>query len=256
MYYDRVLSVCKKKNKNKSSNMLTNLVRLQQVCNGVYGESKESSLLENESSGAVRKQDDDDLDKAMHRLSMNETADNKATCHGSSGVDSLEKLMNGLQLDNSSKGTCTSRGSKIEAVVTVVKHILIPGSQALNESFFFNKKTYSQENYQNSLNKIVVMSCWTSVLDEISSSLELNSIASERIDGTVSVKKREEIIKVFSDFAKDKDTVGPKVLLATIGSCNCGINLTACNHLLLVEPSWNPMTELQAMDRVSVAFAG
>ena len=43
---------------------------------------------------------------------------------------------------------------------------------------------------------------------------------------------------------------GPPVLLASLRCAGVGLTLTAANHVVLLEPFWNPAAEEQAIDRV------
>ncbi|XP_058761530.1 TATA-binding protein-associated factor BTAF1 [Vicia villosa] len=64
-----------------------------------------------------------------------------------------------------------------------------------------------------------------------------------RLDGSVETDKRFEIVKAFnSDPTID-------VLLLTTHVGGLGLNLTSADTLVFVEHDWNPMRDLQAMDR-------
>ncbi|CAJ2655319.1 TATA-binding protein-associated factor BTAF1 isoform X2 [Trifolium pratense] len=64
-----------------------------------------------------------------------------------------------------------------------------------------------------------------------------------RLDGSVETEKRFEIVKAFnSDPTID-------VLLLTTHVGGLGLNLTSADTLVFVEHDWNPMRDLQAMDR-------
>ena len=47
-----------------------------------------------------------------------------------------------------------------------------------------------------------------------------------------------------------RDNPGIKVLLATITCGGVGLDLTAASRAYIMEPQWNPMSELQALDRI------
>lgn len=67
-----------------------------------------------------------------------------------------------------------------------------------------------------------------------------------RIDGSMTMKKRGEVMKEFGSYEPNS----PTVLLASLKAAGTGINLTAASRVYLVEPWWNPAVEEQAMDRV------
>jgi TATA-binding protein-associated factor len=71
----------------------------------------------------------------------------------------------------------------------------------------------------------------------------MKSVTYLRLDGSVETEKRFEIVKAFnSDPTID-------VLLLTTHVGGLGLNLTSADTLVFVEHDWNPMRDLQAMDR-------
>lgn len=68
-----------------------------------------------------------------------------------------------------------------------------------------------------------------------------------RLDGSMSLRKRTQVIKELSS-GSDGDM--PTILLASLKASGAGINLTAASRVYLLEPWWNPAVEEQAMDRV------
>lgn len=71
----------------------------------------------------------------------------------------------------------------------------------------------------------------------------MKSITYLRLDGSVESEKRFEIVKAFnSDPTID-------VLLLTTHVGGLGLNLTSADTLIFMEHDWNPMKDLQAMDR-------
>uniref|UniRef100_A0A8C5QQX0 DNA excision repair protein ERCC-6-like n=1 Tax=Leptobrachium leishanense TaxID=445787 RepID=A0A8C5QQX0_9ANUR len=64
-----------------------------------------------------------------------------------------------------------------------------------------------------------------------------------RIDGTVSLPDRE---KVISNFQSNRSY---SVLLLTTQVGGVGLTLTAANRVIIFDPSWNPATDAQAVDR-------
>lgn len=64
-----------------------------------------------------------------------------------------------------------------------------------------------------------------------------------RLDGTVSSNKRHAVVQTFnSDPSID-------VLLLTTSVGGLGLTLTGADTVIFVEHDWNPMKDLQAMDR-------
>ncbi len=89
--------------------------------------------------------------------------------------------------------------------------------------------------------KALIFSQWTSFLDLIEPHLESAGISFNRLDG--STKDRGAVVDAFQ--AKD----GPSVMLLSLKAGGTGLNLTAADHVFLMDPWWNPAVEDQAADR-------
>jgi len=89
--------------------------------------------------------------------------------------------------------------------------------------------------------KALVFSQWTSLLDRVEPQLAARSIAFTRLDG--STRDRGAVVENFQDPA------GPPVLLISLKAGGTGLNLTAADHVFLLDPWWNPAVEEQAADR-------
>jgi superfamily II DNA or RNA helicase len=89
--------------------------------------------------------------------------------------------------------------------------------------------------------KALVFSQWTSLLDRIEPALGSASIGFLRLDGTT--RDRGEVVRRFQDPA------GPPVLLVSLKAGGTALNLTAADHVFLLDPWWNPAVEDQAADR-------
>src|SRR6185436_8040662 len=89
--------------------------------------------------------------------------------------------------------------------------------------------------------KALVFSQWTSLLDLIEPELKEAGIAFVRLDG--STPDRGAVTERFQ--ADD----GPPVMLISLKAGGTGLNLTAADHVFLVDPWWNPAVEAQAADR-------
>ena len=51
------------------------------------------------------------------------------------------------------------------------------------------------------------------------------------------------------DAFQDLNPTSPRILLLSLKAGGVGLNLTSANHLLLMEPAWNPAIEWQCFDR-------
>ncbi len=89
--------------------------------------------------------------------------------------------------------------------------------------------------------KALVFSQWTSLLDHCEPALEAAGIPFTRLDG--STRDRRAVVEGFQDAA------GPPVLLISLKAGGTGLNLTAADHVFLLDPWWNPAVEDQAADR-------
>ncbi|RKH27759.1 DEAD/DEAH box helicase [Corallococcus sp. CA041A] len=89
--------------------------------------------------------------------------------------------------------------------------------------------------------KALVFSQWTSMLDLIEPALKEADIGFIRLDGSTANRGA-----VASSFQDEK---GAPVMLISLKAGATGLNLTAADHVFLVDPWWNPSVEAQAADR-------
>ena len=89
--------------------------------------------------------------------------------------------------------------------------------------------------------KALVFSQWTSLLDRTEPALEAAGIRFNRLDG--STRDRAGVVAAFQ-----RDD-GPPVMLVSLKAGGTGLNLTAADHVFLLDPWWNPAVEDQAKDR-------
>ncbi|KAK6438488.1 hypothetical protein LTR95_005306 [Oleoguttula sp. CCFEE 5521] len=92
--------------------------------------------------------------------------------------------------------------------------------------------------------KTIVFSQWTRFLDIVEAHLDRDGYKYCRIDGTMSAQKRDAALQ-----ALETDD-GTTVMLASLGVCAVGLNLTAANQIILSDSWWAPAIEDQAVDRV------
>ncbi|HEU0033380.1 MAG TPA: DEAD/DEAH box helicase [Kofleriaceae bacterium] len=89
--------------------------------------------------------------------------------------------------------------------------------------------------------RALVFSQWTSLLDLIEPHLEKASLSFVRLDGST-----VDRAGVVNEFQRDD---GPHIMLLSLKAGGTGLNLTAADHVFLVDPWWNPAVEDQAADR-------
>lgn len=117
---------------------------------------------------------------------------------------------------------------------------LVPGQSAATsskiEALLESLEQVVAENH-----KALVFSQWTSLLDLVEPHLEKAGIRSLRLDG--STRDRAAVVNAFQAEG------GPPVLLTSLKAGGTGLNLTAADHVFLLDPWWNPAAEDQAADR-------
>jgi superfamily II DNA or RNA helicase len=117
---------------------------------------------------------------------------------------------------------------------------LVPG-QTSETSAKVDRLRESLETVVAEGHKALVFSQWTSLLDLIEPHLRRAEIGFTRLDG--STVDRAAVVSQFQDDA------GPPVLLISLKAGGTGLNLTAADHVFLMDPWWNPAVEDQAADR-------
>ena len=117
---------------------------------------------------------------------------------------------------------------------------LVPGQEAESSS----KVRLLLESLEQGVaegHKALVFSQWTSLLDLVEPHLRARGVDFVRLDG--STRKRGEVV------ARFQSDDGPPVFLISLKAGGTGLNLTAADHVYLLDPWWNPAVEEQAADR-------
>lgn len=89
--------------------------------------------------------------------------------------------------------------------------------------------------------KALVFSQWTRLLDLLEPHLGRAALGFGRLDG--STRDRAGVVAGF------QDPQGPPLLLVSLRAGGVGLNLTAADHVFILDPWWNPAVEEQAADR-------
>jgi SNF2 family DNA or RNA helicase len=118
---------------------------------------------------------------------------------------------------------------------------LLPGQQLPRASSKVRRLVMALEQAAADGHKALVFSQWTSLLDRIEPELKVADIPFCRLDG--STRDRAGVVAAFQDAG------GPPVMLISLKAGGTGLNLTAADHVFLVDPWWNPAVEDQAADR-------
>ncbi|XP_071354001.1 helicase-like transcription factor [Trachinotus anak] len=93
--------------------------------------------------------------------------------------------------------------------------------------------------------KCLVVSQFTRFLTILETPLREHGFSFVRLDGTMSQKRRTEVIREFQSSAAHS----PAIMLLSLKAGGVGLNLTAASHVFLMDPAWNPATEEQCIDR-------
>jgi len=89
---------------------------------------------------------------------------------------------------------------------------------------------------------VLVFSQFTSFLQLVGRALKENHLPYLYLDGGVPIKQREQLV---ADFQKGKSPI----FLISLKAGGVGLNLTAANYVIHLDPWWNPAIEQQATDR-------
>ncbi len=117
---------------------------------------------------------------------------------------------------------------------------LVPGQRASDSSKLATLLESLEEAVAEG-HKALVFSQWTSFLDLVEPVLRAAQLDFGRLDG--STQDREGVVGRF------QSPDGPPVLLLSLKAGGVGLNLTAADHVFLLDPWWNPAVEEQAADR-------
>ncbi|KAF8512773.1 SNF2 family N-terminal domain-containing protein [Gautieria morchelliformis] len=98
-------------------------------------------------------------------------------------------------------------------------------------------------NTESAMDKVIIYSQWTSMLDLVEGLFEQHGMSALRYDGKMGREERDEAISRF------KKMGGPKYILISIKSGSVGLNLTCANRIVNLDLSWNMAAENQAYDR-------
>ena len=91
--------------------------------------------------------------------------------------------------------------------------------------------------------KVLIFSQTQSMLNLVEVMIKQLKYTYMRLDGSTMIARREDII---SKYNADDDVF---VMLLTTRTGGVGISLTAANRVVIVDPDWNPQTDIQARER-------
>ncbi|XP_039757763.1 transcription termination factor 2 [Pararge aegeria] len=215
----------------KSHEILVLLLRLRQVCchcgliAAMLDHDNNTELAEDVGS--------EDLLAELNKLTLEDKNTSKRQSTGNEywheeevetgeGTTAAEAIKSVLS-SNNPVFSLQRQSSKIKAVM-----------ECLNKNVFVNKGE-----------KAVVVSQWTSVLNLVERELKAARVRSVTLRGDVPVPARASLITALNDPRSDV-----RVMLLSLCAGGVGLNLCGANHLLLLDPHWNPQLEEQAQDRI------
>jgi SNF2 family DNA or RNA helicase len=117
---------------------------------------------------------------------------------------------------------------------------LVPGQHAGSSSKLSLLMDRTEQAVEDG-HKALVFSQWTSLLDLVEPHLRAAEIPFTRLDGAT--RARGAVVEHF------QQADGPPVMLVSLRAGGTGLNLTAADHIFLLDPWWNPAVEDQAADR-------
>jgi len=90
--------------------------------------------------------------------------------------------------------------------------------------------------------KALIFSQFVRYLDKIKAVLDEENIAYHYLDGSTPIKERQKTVAAFQAGEKD-------LFLISLKAGGSGLNLTAADYVIILDPWWNPAVEEQAADR-------
>nr|POF04824.1 isoform 2 of helicase-like transcription factor [Quercus suber] len=145
---------------------------------------------------------------------------------------------------------CPMCRAQIEDETCLVEPTNDCGDESADDEMDLNESSSKLESLMQILkatkkgDKTVVFSQWTRFLDIIQVRLDKDGFTYCRLDGTMSAGKRDAALETLET---DTDCT---IMLASLGVCAVGLNLTAANQIILSDTWWAPAIEDQAVDRV------
>jgi SNF2 family DNA or RNA helicase len=95
--------------------------------------------------------------------------------------------------------------------------------------------------------KVVIVSNFTSALGLIQDTiLKPRKLSFLRLDGSTELSSRQTLVDTFNGTSSERTFC----FLLSSKAGGCGLNLIGANRLIMVDPDWNPASDIQAMARV------
>uniref|UniRef100_A0A2A4JUH4 Transcription termination factor 2 n=1 Tax=Heliothis virescens TaxID=7102 RepID=A0A2A4JUH4_HELVI len=217
----------------KSHEILVLLLRLRQVCChcGLI-----AAMLDEDSADMPEDPAGQDLLADLNKLSLEDSRPKRKSKNGEIEDEEEEEEEPGPQ-----EGTTAAEA---------IRSVLSPNNPVFELSRPSSKISavmdcLNTEVFANKGDKAVVVSQWTSVLRLVEDQLKAAGVRCVTLSGAVPVPARPPLLAKINDPKSDV-----KVMLLSLCAGGVGLNLCGANHLLLLDPHWNPQLEEQAQDRI------
>ena len=168
----------------------------------------------------------------MHLVDLGEEQKKVYSIYANNALSIMEKKQDAEEFNK----------SKIEILsyITKLRQLALDPSVTINDYMGESAKILNQGIEEG--HKILVFSQFTSVLKNISSRLKEEKISFSYLDGSVSSKKRINMVNEFNEGENS-------VFLISLKAGGTGLNLTSADIVIHFDPWWNPAVENQATDR-------
>ncbi|KAG6336400.1 hypothetical protein ID866_2694 [Astraeus odoratus] len=223
-------------NENENVNythVLLLLLRLRQACNHPSLVSKDYHVDKDAADPKPAKDGEDE-------------AEDLAAMFGQMGVTNAKKCQlcqTSLPVgdDSAHCGACASLAATSRQRFVNQKHPNLPPESAKIRKILDILKEINERS--GGVEKTIIFSQFTSMLDLIEPFLDAEGVKHVRYDGSMQKDKRDASLE------KIRNSKNTRCILISFKAGSTGLNLTACNNVILVDMWWNPALEDQAYDR-------
>ncbi|KAG5969926.1 hypothetical protein E4U58_000917 [Claviceps cyperi] len=224
------------------------------------GNLKDFIVDDDESEGKMEDHDEDGLD-SLEVLNMKTSLleRKKRNQRRISELEKKKKKKKGKEPMSKIKGKGKGKGKKPEVKPHMLKSLRLEAAknrEAYKTYMQYLRKTWMPAAKVSECmrllteigrtgDKTIIFSQWTLLLDLLEVAMWHEKFESKplRYDGSMSGDRRSDAANTFRDDPK------VKVMLVSLRAGNAGLNLTAANRVIIMDPFWNPYIEMQAIDR-------
>uniref|UniRef100_A0A674NHN8 Excision repair cross-complementation group 6-like 2 n=1 Tax=Takifugu rubripes TaxID=31033 RepID=A0A674NHN8_TAKRU len=167
----------------------------------------------------------------------------------------LRKVSNNVALLKSTAGTSKSQEKYVGAICSkvfqkfpdFVRRCKDESFEALSDPMYSGKMKVLEKllkYYLQRRDKVLLFSLSTKLLDVLESYCMAQGLDYSRLDGTTKAKDRVQIVKEFNSSSH------VNLCLVSTMAGGLGLNFVGANVVVLFDPTWNPSSDLQAIDRI------